>query len=93
MNNSTYTLEFPPDVFEAINSLASELKVDPTQAIAGLVKTEMARLARMRIWESLVADVQRTGHPLMGKTTEEIVEHMRKTRQEIRDAEYAHLYR
>ena len=42
---------------------------------------------------ALQASIAAHGGLNVGETTEEIVETMRRTRQEIWDAEYAHLYR
>ncbi len=42
---------------------------------------------------ALQASIAAHGGLNVGDTTEEIVEHMRRTRQEVWDAEYAHLYR
>ena len=42
---------------------------------------------------ALQASIAAHGGLNVGETTEEIVEHMRRTRREVWDAEYAHLYR
>ena len=89
----TRILELPTDVFDAVIKLAGELKLEPSQTVAHLVKAERNRLERMRVWQELAVSVQHSNHPLEGKTVDEIVKQLRKTRQEIWDAEYAHLYR
>ena len=90
---TTQALELPEPIYRTLLLLADRRKVTPAQLIEQLIGEEERRRERVRIWNELVESVHRTGHPLIGKTTEEIVEHMRKTRAEIWEAEYAHLYR
>jgi antitoxin (DNA-binding transcriptional repressor) of toxin-antitoxin stability system len=66
-----------------------------------IVADVLAELTAMRetprSWREELAALQASiaahGGLNVGETTEEIVEHMRRTRQEVWDAEYAHLYR
>lgn len=66
-----------------------------------IIAAVLAELQAIRIeplpWhvgiEELVGQIKRSGSQFTNLTTEEIVERMRRTRQEIYEAEYAHLYR
>jgi antitoxin (DNA-binding transcriptional repressor) of toxin-antitoxin stability system len=67
------------------------------QVIAEVLAELTARRESPRSWREELAALQASiaahGGLNVGDTTEEIVEHMRRTRQEVWDAEYAHLYR
>lgn len=63
------------------------------EVLASLDATEDAPGSWHEELEALRASIAAQGGLDVGETTEEIVEHMRRTRQEIWDAEYAHLYR
>jgi hypothetical protein len=56
---------------------------------------DLARQRRAWLGElaALREQIQQDGGLHVGETTDEIVEQMRKTRREIFEAEYAHLYR
>jgi len=81
---------YHPLVVESIEEFKQEIIADV-----------LAELAVMRDkphpWReglaALQASIAASGGLNVGETTEEIVEHMRRTRQEVWDAEYAHLYR
>jgi antitoxin (DNA-binding transcriptional repressor) of toxin-antitoxin stability system len=74
----------------AIEELKQEIVADVLAELTALRETP-------RSWREELAALQASiaahGGLNVGETTEEIVEHMRRTRQEIWDAEYAHLYR
>ena len=67
------------------------------EIIAEVLAQLTARRETPRSWREELAALQASiaahGGLNVGETTEEIVEHMRRTRQEVWDAEYAHLYR
>ena len=67
------------------------------QIIVEVLAELTARRETPRSWReeltALQASIAAHGGLNVGETTEEIVEHMRRTRQEVWDAEYAHLYR
>ena len=66
------------------------------QIIVEVLAELTARRETPRSWReeltALQASIAAHGGLNVGETTEEIVEHMRRTRQEVWDAEYAHLY-
>jgi hypothetical protein len=71
---------------------------DVKQEIVADVLAELTAMRETpRSWReelaALQASVAAHGGLNVGETTEEIVEHMRRTRREVWDAEYAHLYR
>jgi hypothetical protein len=57
------------------------------------VKSARQRRAWIRGWKELQELVEQEGGLQVGTTREAVVEQMRKTRSEIFEAEYAHLYR
>jgi len=67
------------------------------QVVAEVLAELTAMRETPRSWREELAALQASiaahGGLNVGETTEEIVEHMRRTRQEVWDAEYAHLYR
>lgn len=89
---ATHTIELTESIYQKVVHLANELELDPAELIAQLIREERRRRDRVRSWRLLVEDVQKSGHPLIGKTEDEVVEQMRRIREEIWDAEYAHLY-
>ncbi len=71
---------------------------DVKQEIVADVLAELTAMRETpRSWREELAALQASiaahGGLNVGETTEEIVEHMRRTRREVWDAEYAHLYR
>lgn len=89
----TVTLELPAELYADLQALATEDQVDVVEML-----TRWARLAHQRHtwiqgWDDLRELVRQEGGLQVGATKEEVVEQMRKTRHEIFEAEYAHLYR
>lgn len=82
----------PSPVYYAL--VAEELK---QQIIAEVLAELTAMRETPRSWREELATLQASiaahGGLNVGETTEEIVEHMRRTRKEVWDDEYAHLYR
>ena len=76
---------------------ALEVEVFKQEIIAEVLAELTAMREKPRSWREELAALQASiaahGGLNVGETTEEIVEHMRRTRQEVWDAEYAHLYR
>jgi protein-arginine kinase len=90
---ATITVHMPETVYAELEALAVERSSDPVSVLTDLVMTARHRPTYGQLWRELVDLVQREGGLNVGKTTEEIVEQLRKTREEIFEAEYAHLYR
>ena len=65
----------------------------PEAFVRALVTIARRRRTLGNDWQALCAEVRRTGGLAVGQTTEEIVEQVRKTREEIFAVEYTHLYR
>lgn len=93
MNTPTITLELPAQVYADLQSLADEAKIDLVEMLRRWTKQTSEQRAWVQAWDDLRRLVQEEGGLHVGTTKEEVVEHMRKTRQEIFEAEYAHLYR
>ena len=62
-------------------------------ALAELEAGQLEPISWREGWADLQASVAAHGGLNVGETTEEIVAHMRRIREEIFEAEYAHLYR
>ncbi len=93
MDTITTTIQLPSDLYEEIEAIAAEEQSNPSEMLSDLLKKAVQQYLWRKGWRDLSALIQRDGGLNVGTTTEEIVEHMRKTRQEIFEAEYAHLYR
>ena len=77
-------------LYYALESVKQEIVADVLAELTAMRETP-------RSWREELAALQASiaahGGLNVGETTEEIVEHMRRTRREVWDAEYAHLYR
>jgi hypothetical protein len=93
MDTATVTLQVPASLYADLQSLGAEEQVSPVEMIARLVDNARQHRAWLRGWEELRELIQREGGLQVGVTKKEVVEQMRKTRYEIFEAEYAHLYR
>jgi len=89
----TVTLELPASLHADLQALALEEQTDLVEMLAQRVKLTRQRRGWVRGWKELQALVEQEGGLQVGTTREAVVEQMRKTRQEIFEAEYAHLYR
>lgn len=94
MDTVTTTIELPADLYAEIEAFANEEQSDLNTLLVSMLQRALGARKWQKGWRELREMVQRDGGlPHLGNTTEEIVEHMRKTRQEIFEEEYAHLYR
>jgi len=94
MNTITTTIQLPADLYAEIEAFAAEEQSDLNTLLVSMIQRALGARKWQKGWKELQEMVQHNGGlPHIGTTTEEIVEHMRKTRQEIFEAEYAHLYR
>ena len=89
----TVTLELPASLHADLQALAVEEQTNLVEMLAQRVKLTRQRRGWVRGWKELQALVEQEGGLQVGTTREAVVEQMRKTRQEIFEAEYAHLYR
>jgi hypothetical protein len=94
MSTTTMTIQLPADLYAELEALAQAEQTDPLTVLTELISGARQQRSLGQIWQELCDQVQRDGGlQNVGTTTEEIVEHMRKIREEIFEAEYAHLYR
>jgi hypothetical protein len=89
----TVAIELPSQLYTDLQSLANEEQVDLLEMLTHWAALARQRRAWIQGWKELQRLVQQEGGLQTGATKEEIVTQMRKTRQEIFEAEYAHLYR
>ena len=92
MDATTVTLQIPTSLYAELQSLGAEEQVNPVQVIARLVETARERRAWLRDLTALREQIHRDGGLQVGETKEAVVEKLRKTRREVFEAEYAHLY-
>jgi len=90
---STITLEIPQSIYTELQLLAQEEQLDLIELLSQWVKSARQHHAWQHDLQELRDLIQKEGGLQVGTTKEEVVEQMRKTRQEIFEAEYAHLYR
>lgn len=93
MNTETVTLQLPASLYADLEELANESCQDPIAIITKWVDEIRQRRQWQQGWAELRAQVQRDGGFQMDETSEDIVALTRRSRQEIFEAEYAHLYR
>lgn len=88
----TVSFQIPVRLYNDLQALAAESHTDPVEVIARLVETASARRAWLNDLTALREQIEKDGGLQVGKAKGEVVEALRKTRQEIFEAEYAHLY-
>ena len=93
MEESLVTIQLPAQLLSELEALASAAQSDVVSVLGDLVTIARRRRTLGNDWQALCAEVRRTGGLAVGQTTEEIVEQVRKTREEIFAVEYTHLYR
>jgi erythromycin esterase-like protein len=92
MSTEFVTLQLLIDLYQKLRSLAAERQTDLVEVIAHLVTDAQRQTAWLQDLAALRQQIQADGGLQLGDR-EERVEQLRQTRQEIFDAEYAHLYR
>ncbi len=92
MNTSKISVQLPPELYGKLLQLATEEQVDPVEIVARLVDAATQRRAWLRTLDELREQIKRDGGLHVGANRDEVVERLRQTRQDIFDAEYAHLY-
>lgn len=93
MQAKTVMLELPSDVYQSWQQLAAEEQADLIEMLRHWIQLAGQRRAWRQDLQDLRHLIQQEGGLQVGMTKEQVVEQMRKTRQEIFEAEYAHLYR
>ncbi len=93
MDTETRTLELPTQLYTDLQSLAEENQLDLVEMLARWATLARQRHAWIQGWDELGELIRQDGGLQVATTKEKVVEQMRKTRYEIFEAEYAHLYR
>ncbi len=93
MATTTVTLELPTHLYTELQAIAMREQMDLIELIAHFVRQSHHHRTIQDDWKMLCELVQQQGGLQVGHSTEEIVERLRQTRQEIVEEEYAHLYR
>ena len=93
MGNKTVTLNLPADLYTRLQQLASESDTIPTVLIARLVEDAFNRRDWLRDLDELREQIKCEDNRETESDQEEFIEQLRKTRRDIFEAEYAHLYR
>lgn len=91
----TTTLELPTTLYTELQALAETEQAEPVEMLARLI--ERARQPGTRsfqeTWLLLCNLVARNGGLDVPEDPDELIEHLRVTRDELFEREYAHLYR
>ena len=87
------TIQLPDLLYQELETIAIAKHSDPVTMISSWVKSVQQCSQRLQEWQLLCADVQRAGGYPKDETIDQLVERLRKTREEIFEQEYAHLYR
>jgi hypothetical protein len=93
MNRPLVTIQLPASLHDELQALAADEQTDLVELISHLVSMASQRRGWLRDLKALREQIRQDGGLDIGPTKEEIVELLRKTRREIFEAEYAHLYR
>jgi hypothetical protein len=93
MDTDVKTLELPISLYNKLQALAAEEQLEPVEMLTQWAELASQRRAWLRGWAELRELIKQEGGLQVGTTKEEIVEQLRRTRYEIFEAEYAHLYR
>jgi hypothetical protein len=93
MDNPQVTIELPASLHEELQALAADEQTDMVEIIRRLVNMAGQQRGWLRDLAALRDQIRRDGGLHVGNTKEEVIERLRRTRREIFEAEYAHLYR
>jgi len=92
MSASTVPLQLPAGLYAELQSLAKEEQTEPVVILSRLVTAARLRRAWLGDLAALREQIVQDGGLQVGATKQEVVEGLRRTRREIFEAEYAHLY-
>jgi hypothetical protein len=93
MNTELVSLQLPASLYEKLQTIATEENTDIAGAIAQFVAVANQQKNWLQNLTALRQQIQAEGGLQLGDTKEMIVARLHQTRQEIFEAEYAHLYR
>jgi molybdopterin converting factor small subunit len=92
MDAATVTVRLPAGLYAELQTLAQEEQAEPVAILSQLVKAARQQRAWLHDLAALRKQIEQDGGLQVGATKEEVVERLRRTRHEIFEAEYAHLY-
>jgi len=92
MSAATVNVPLPVSLYAELQSLAEEEQTEPVTILSKLIKTAHQRRAWLSDLAALRQQIAQDGGLAVGATKDEVVEQLRRTRREIFEAEYAHLY-
>ena len=93
MNTELVSLQLPASLYEKLQTIAIAENTDVVGAIAQFVATTNQKKSWLQDLANLRQQIQTEGGLQLGDTKEAITAKLHQTRQEIFEAEYAHLYR
>jgi hypothetical protein len=83
------TIDLPSDLHKKLQILASEGQTDPSNAIAQMITEAYDKRGWLEDLAALRRQILRDGGL---QHSDDLIDRLRQTRQEIFEAEYAHLY-
>jgi hypothetical protein len=92
MNAAAVTIRLPAGLYAELQTLAQEEQAEPVAILSQLIKAARQQRTWLSDLNALRRQIEQDGGLQVGATKEEVVEHLRQTRREIFEAEYAHLY-
>jgi hypothetical protein len=92
MNTELVSLQLPITLYDKLQTLAKEDNTDVVGAIARFVAIANQKKNWLQDLAALRQQIQSEGGLQIGDTKEAIAARLHQTRQEIFEAEYAHLY-
>jgi 16S rRNA G1207 methylase RsmC len=93
MDTQTITLELSATAYENLQALAQAEQKEPGDVIAELLNAARQQSLWRQELAALRQQIRQDGGLNVGTTRNDVVNTLRKTRSEIFEAEYAHLYR
>lgn len=93
MSAKTVTLQLPASVYADLEKLAVETHRDPIEVISAWLEEARQRRQWQKGWADLRAQLAEESGFRLDEGVDEIVAVTRRSREEIFEAEYAHLYR
>ena len=93
MNTELVSLQLPASLYEKLQTRAIAENPDVVGAIAQFVAIANQKKSWLQDLANLRLQIQTEGGLKLGNTKEAIAAKLHQTRQEIFEAEYAHLYR
>lgn len=93
MNTELVNFQISANLYQMLQTLATEEHTDPESIITQLITEAYQRRRWLQDLTALRQQIQDESSSQLGSTKEEIIAQLRQTRQEIFEIEYAHLYR